>query len=781
MSCTAPSLDAVLDVIETLEPPGTPLTTREVAGEFDCTARTIYNKLEALVDEDVLKTKKVGARGRVWWRPARERGRDGASRGGTGYEVAETDRRARQQLQEERDMFADGPAVVFRWDPDAEEGWPVDYVSENVEDVFGYTPEELESGEVPYSDLLLEEEIDRIAREVAEHSDETTERFSHEPYRIETKDGDHRWVEDITKIVRDETGDITNYLGYLLDITERKHTQAALVRLNDVSRELMNADTREVSDRAPDITGNVLDVEYTAFWRYEGTSGELERYSTHTDPETDPDAVHLPDGFANRIWQTFVGNDVDVCNHFGASEKASSGCLVRSAVLIPLGRHGVICAGTTRTKSFDEREVDLAETVAATIEAALDRAEGEERLADQNEELHRLDELNSLIRGIDKALVEADSLEAIDRAVCERLTNSDHFEFAWIGERDPGTDAITPREWAGIDCGYLENLTITVDETAADDPIATAAQTGELQVVADVAIDPRVVAWRESTLERGARSCISIPLVYDSSVYGVLTVYIDYPQPDERYHAVLEELGETIAHAIDATETKQALLTDSVTEVTLKTRDSDGVLADLAARAGCEIEFDGLVPQRDGAVYLFFTAQSAAAEDVLAAATQLPGIAEIKAIRNEEAESVFGAVITGSTLVSHIVNNQGIVHSLTVTDEATTAVVNLPTDATVREFVEAVQIAYPNTELVARRTCDRPIKTRHDLRDALEERLTDRQREILKTAYMSGFFESPRARTGQQLSEALDITQSTFSHHLREAERRLCGLAFEDF
>ncbi len=139
-----------------------------------------------------------------------------------------------QRLAEERDMFADGPAVVFRWEPDESAGWPVEYVSANVEDVLGYTPEELESGEVPYADLLLEEEIERVAREVEVATNSGTERFSHDPYRIETRDGDIRWVEDTTKIVRDDDGEVTSYLGYLVDITERKERQEELTQYESI-------------------------------------------------------------------------------------------------------------------------------------------------------------------------------------------------------------------------------------------------------------------------------------------------------------------------------------------------------------------------------------------------------------------------------------------------------------------------------------------------------------------------------------------------------------------
>ncbi|MCU4801942.1 PAS domain S-box protein [Halobacteria archaeon HArc-gm2] len=135
-------------------------------------------------------------------------------------------KRALRRLEQERDMFAQGPVVVFQWKN--EPGWPVERVSDNVAAVFGYTPEELESGEVPYTDLLLEEERDRIAAEVGDAAAGETEQFSHEPYRIRTSDGDVRWVTDTTKVVRDETGEIVRYLGYLVDITERKRREREL-------------------------------------------------------------------------------------------------------------------------------------------------------------------------------------------------------------------------------------------------------------------------------------------------------------------------------------------------------------------------------------------------------------------------------------------------------------------------------------------------------------------------------------------------------------------------
>ena len=122
-------------------------------------------------------------------------------------------------LKQERNMFISGPVVVFKWQN--KEGWPVEYVSHNVKDVFGYSAEELLSGKIPYAEIIHNEDIDRVSNEVAAYSESGVENFKHKPYRIIRKDRKTIWIADYTTIVRDEAGKITHYLGYVEDITER--------------------------------------------------------------------------------------------------------------------------------------------------------------------------------------------------------------------------------------------------------------------------------------------------------------------------------------------------------------------------------------------------------------------------------------------------------------------------------------------------------------------------------------------------------------------------------
>ncbi len=141
-------------------------------------------------------------------------------------------------LEDERDVFTQGPAVFFNWAD--ETGWPVEYVSENVTDVFGYTPEQLESGEVPYATLVHEADRDRLTEEVAVKRDAGTDRFSHDPYRVVTADGEIRWVVEHTKRVRRDDGR-TRYLGYLIDVTEQKTREAELQQFRRAVEETAHA------------------------------------------------------------------------------------------------------------------------------------------------------------------------------------------------------------------------------------------------------------------------------------------------------------------------------------------------------------------------------------------------------------------------------------------------------------------------------------------------------------------------------------------------------------
>jgi len=144
------------------------------------------------------------------------------------------------------------PAVVFLWK--AAEGWPVEFVSDNV-DQFGYKPQEFHSGEVPYDKIIHPDDLDRVAAEAAQYNNqEIYDSFTQE-YRVVTKTGEVRWVDDRTWIKRDKDGLITHHQGIIVDITDHKRAEEALQEERDKAQKYL--DIAEVMFIAIDIEGNV--------------------------------------------------------------------------------------------------------------------------------------------------------------------------------------------------------------------------------------------------------------------------------------------------------------------------------------------------------------------------------------------------------------------------------------------------------------------------------------------------------------------------------------------
>jgi len=130
---------------------------------------------------------------------------------------------------DEREIFTRGPVVVFKWRN--EPGWPVDYASRNVLDVFGYTTDAFVSGEVAYSDLVDSEDLKRVGAEVQAACEAGASEFTHEPYRVRRADGQQIWLFDHTNLIRDEAGEITHFHGYVIDITAQVEAQEENRRL----------------------------------------------------------------------------------------------------------------------------------------------------------------------------------------------------------------------------------------------------------------------------------------------------------------------------------------------------------------------------------------------------------------------------------------------------------------------------------------------------------------------------------------------------------------------
>jgi len=146
---------------------------------------------------------------------------------------ASLERKVEERVKETQSLltlFNESDNVLFKWNNDAH--WSVSFVSKSVTKLLGYTQEEFESNKISYSSCIHPDDIEVVTDEVIQSTNSKSNFFSHNPYRITTKNGKIKWILDRTVVIKDTNNRVTHYLGYLSDITELKNSQNRLEELS---------------------------------------------------------------------------------------------------------------------------------------------------------------------------------------------------------------------------------------------------------------------------------------------------------------------------------------------------------------------------------------------------------------------------------------------------------------------------------------------------------------------------------------------------------------------
>ncbi|MDY0386779.1 MAG: histidine kinase dimerization/phosphoacceptor domain -containing protein [Methanolobus sp.] len=140
-------------------------------------------------------------------------------------------KRSNELKEEMENIINNSPVIVFKWK--AEEDWPVEFVSDNVVQL-GYTVEDFTSNRINYADIVHPDDVGRVYSDISQHYIESDVKLNYE-YRIFTKTGELRWVEEKTFIRCDQAGRNT-LQGVILDITERKKVEEALLETEKIRK-----------------------------------------------------------------------------------------------------------------------------------------------------------------------------------------------------------------------------------------------------------------------------------------------------------------------------------------------------------------------------------------------------------------------------------------------------------------------------------------------------------------------------------------------------------------
>lgn len=286
------------------------------------------------------------------------------------------------ELEETYEIINMSPAVAFLWKK--EEGWPVEFVSENVQNLCGYTAEELTSDKLSYADIIHPADLERVKHEVSRFSQEAgREQFSHTPYRIVTKEGKVKWVEDKTFIRRNDQGEATFFQGIVLDITERRKAQQKIETLHKWARKLNRADSMdEIFEYTLDAVEATLGYEHTSIGLKKNKRVVIQEYRGTKIPEHLRTLSLDESSVVTKVVDTgkpMLVNDVDQCPIYIAPNPQ-----VKAELAIPIkisgNTLGVLNVESVQKHAFNESDKRLLEILASHVAVAIRELQREENL-----------------------------------------------------------------------------------------------------------------------------------------------------------------------------------------------------------------------------------------------------------------------------------------------------------------------------------------------------------------------------------------------------------------
>ncbi|KAA9395803.1 PAS domain S-box protein [Haloarcula sp. CBA1130] len=655
-----------------------------------------------------------------------------------------------------------------------------EFVSSGYEDIWGQSLERIQEthDEGFFSTLHPKDRddyralVEEIVADV-EHG-EPRDRYTCE-YRIERPDGDWRWVRSEFYPTAWPDGHPRIIIASR-DVTDRKEREQTLETFHDATNELTTAETTaEASTTAVEAAASVFGLPATAVYRYDDETGRLDPAAS--GPELPPAADLGSLGTEHdAAWGAFIDEQLRRVDN--AADALTDDVPDGAALLFPLGGNGLL----TVWRSDETFDTDAANILAATLEAALNRLRGEHRLESRRAELEaqterarRLESIAELTQRVEAAITTRSSREGIQESVCAELTDVEPFEAACVVEADIGSDRLQPRAVAGIARDDVEELLL--DAAGDASPAARAWETEEAVVSNDLVGSRRQGGWRKRLLRDGIGSVCAVPLSYEDVTHGVLTIFADEPDAfGERTVDVISQLGTSIGYAITATERRRALESDDTLELEFQGENTDLPMARLARTLGCRVSHQRTVHRQDSSISVYYrlagdvpTEVAEPAENVLPGDLAVVSRGADEAVIERRGSSWFG---------SYVSEYGGIIRRARGTAEGVTLVVEIPTETDTRTMVERVQDEFSDLELYAQRQHRETRETAREIQDRLQRELSDRQYEALETAQAMGYFEWPRENSGEDVADALGITQPTLNKHVRLGERTVFEILF---
>lgn len=192
------------------------------------------------------------------------------------------------------------------------------------------------------------------------------------------------------------------------------------------------------------------------------------------------------------------------------------------------------------------------------------------------------------------------------------------------------------------------------------------------------------------------------------------------------------------------------------------------------------VVLEEMIPRGDGVYAEFFSVTGADPDRLLALAEDFDGGEATVLNRYEDGALIEFSVGDGCPGV--FLGEEGALpREVYAVDGVGTVAAEIPPEADAAGIVDRFLAAHPDADLARKREQPfvTPMFSQREYLELVDDRLTDRQREILAAAHDHGYYDWPRGITAADLADEVGVSGPTLHKHLRAAEQRVIAALFE--
>lgn len=283
--------------------------------------------------------------------------------------------------------------------------------------------------------------------------------------------------------------------------------------------------------------------------------------------------------------------------------------------------------------------------------------------------------------------------------------------------------------------------------------------------------------WGSMAKQYGFISVATIPIRHAGIDYGVLSVYTKKERiTNNGQLAQLRDIADTVGYALSTLTIFESLMADMSKYVRLKFTDNKDALAVVGSHdilGSSDIKVNTVL--RGSNADQWYGECSLPPKKLSQIFEGWERVYSYDIDIASSGETRFRVEVSHPSLSSTILQYNGVFESAELKDGFAEITLRLPPRTPTRKFIDACKQKLDNIKV----TASGPTRNQSPSRPDLLDLLTERQREVLQIAYYRGYFEQPKKANSEDIASDLGIDRSTFTQHLRTAQRKLLGKIFK--